>query len=69
MIRDSQDRQGTGSTRADRTGKVFLVLNGVECRCLVCEQVFTRQVSGAGVHANVVCYPPVKGRLTNEPLR
>jgi hypothetical protein len=44
----------TAAFRKDTVGKVFIVTQGMR-RCLICNQVFTRQASAR--HANVVCWP------------
>ena len=56
MVRDNYSIRGPKTT-PDRIGKVFLVLSDIECLCLICDGVFTRGASGAGVHANVGCHP------------
>lgn len=50
-------KRGYGEDRSDRTGKVFVVLGQNNRKCLICEQVFTRNESGK--HANVICCPAV----------
>jgi len=42
------------TNRTDRTGKVFVVNQGMRT-CLVCNQEFSRQESAE--HAKVLCYP------------
>jgi len=50
-------QQNTPSARTpdDQIGKPFLVMAGMIRKCLVCEELFTRQE--APKHANVVCQP------------
>jgi len=48
----------------DRTGKVFMMLSHDTRKCLVCEQVFTREVSRD--HAKVACYPTKRTREAHE---
>jgi hypothetical protein len=52
---ESQQTKPTGAIADDRIGKPFLVMAGNIRRCLVCEQLFTRQEAAA--HATVACYP------------
>ena len=52
---DEQTRRETGCSHSDGIGKVFLVASQDVRKCLVCEQLFTRQASAE--HANVVCDP------------
>lgn len=42
------------AVRTDQVGKVFILIHG-NGKCLICDQVFTRQ--GSAKHANVVCWP------------
>jgi|CZKD01.1.fsa_nt_gi hypothetical protein len=51
----SKRSYGEDAVRSDRTGKVFVVLGQNNRKCLICEQVFTRNESGE--HANVICCP------------
>ena len=39
----------------DRVGKPFLVMSGGVRKCIVCQQLFSRQE--APRHSRVVCYP------------
>jgi hypothetical protein len=55
MTADDKTRRGADSTGTDQIGKVFLVVGQDVRKCLVCEQLFTRQASAE--HANVVCDP------------
>jgi hypothetical protein len=57
MTADDKTRRGAESTRADQIGKVFLVVGQNVRKCLVCEQLFTRQASAE--HAKVLCYPAI----------
>jgi len=54
MTAGDKTQRGMGSTRTDRTGKVFFVVGQDVRRCLVCEQLFTRQA--ASEHAKVACH-------------
>ena len=54
MIADREGKRGEG-VADDRIGKVFMMLSHDTRKCLVCEQVFTREVSRD--HAKVACYP------------
>lgn len=47
----------------DRIGKVFLVLDAVNRRCLCCDGIFSRQQ--APHHAEVLCRP-AKNTLTEK---
>jgi len=55
MTADETTRRDVGFTRSDQIGKVFLVVGQDVRKCLVCEQLFTRQASAE--HAKVVCDP------------
>lgn len=43
------------AARGDRIGKVFCVLNQDMRKCLICDEVFTRQA--AVEHAGTPCFP------------
>jgi len=53
---ESQQTKVTAPVADDRIGKPFLVMAGNIRKCLVCEELFTREV--APRHNRVVCYPP-----------
>ena len=53
MIRYSKDCRIAGSVLSDRIGKVFIVVSQDLRKCLICEQVFTRQA--ASEHSTVPC--------------
>lgn len=55
MNADEQTRRETGSPRSDRVGKVFIVVSRDVRKCLICEQLFTRQA--ASEHAKAACHP------------
>jgi hypothetical protein len=55
MTAEKTTKRGANSTRTDQIGKVFLVVGQDVRKCLVCEQLFTRQASAE--HAKVVCDP------------
>ena len=55
MAADEETRRNAPATRADRIGKVFIVVGRDERKCLICDCVFTRQ--GAAEHADMVCCP------------
>jgi hypothetical protein len=40
----------------EKVGKVFIIVDLDTRRCLICEQLFTRQASRE--HSMTVCYPP-----------
>ena len=50
-----QQNRPSERTPDDQIGKPFLVMAGKIRKCLVCEELFTRQE--APKHANVVCQP------------
>ena len=54
MTADEKTQRGTGSIHTDRIGKVFIVVGQNVRKCLVCEQLFTRQA--ASEHAEVACH-------------
>lgn len=39
----------------DKVGKVFMVEEDMQRRCLVCDELFNRE--GARQHSTVACYP------------
>jgi hypothetical protein len=47
------------ATRDESIGKVFIVITRNTRRCLVCDQLFTREESFE--HSQLTCYPAVKG--------
>jgi hypothetical protein len=51
----TQQSSPSASTSDDRIGKPFLVVAGNIRKCLVCEELFTREQ--APRHSRVVCYP------------
>lgn len=51
----TQQNRPSSAIADDRIGKPFLVMDQDMRKCLVCEQLFTRQE--APKHANVVCQP------------
>jgi hypothetical protein len=55
MSRNERNTSNAEASRTDRIGKVFLVLNAVDRRCLICEKVFTQRQ--AAEHSKVRCYP------------
>jgi hypothetical protein len=55
MIANDKNAQGTGLTRTDQVGKVFIVVGQRVRKCLVCEELFTRR--SASEHATVPCMP------------
>jgi hypothetical protein len=40
----------------ERVAKVFIVVSDDTRRCLICDQLFTRQ--GSFEHSKTTCYPP-----------
>jgi len=40
----------------EKIAKVFIVVNADTRRCLICDQLFTRQ--GSFEHSKTICYPP-----------
>jgi len=55
----SSETEPTLPSQDDRVGKPFLVTEQDMRKCLVCEQLFTRQE--APRHSRVVCYPSELG--------
>jgi hypothetical protein len=55
MTADEKTQRGPGSARADKVGKVFVVVGQRVRRCLVCEKLFTRRA--ASEHTTVPCMP------------
>ena len=47
-------QRDAGSTRTERIGKVFVAVGQDVRKCLVCEQLFTRQ--SASEHAKAACH-------------
>ena len=45
-------------------GKVFLVVSVDTRRCLVCDELFTRQ--GSFQHSMVICHPSAKGSVKTD---
>lgn len=64
MVADEKTQRDVGSTRSDQTGKLFLVVGQDVRRCLVCEQLFTRQASAE--HAKVACSPTKASQCRNS---
>jgi len=54
IVSDSEDVR-RALTSADQIGKGFIVLDRQTCRCLICDEVFTRQ--GAAQHSFEICCP------------
>jgi hypothetical protein len=52
---DDKTQREANSTRTDQIGKVFMVVYQDMRRCLICEDVFTRQA--AAQHTKVACSP------------
>lgn len=48
----------------ESVGKVFVVISEDTRRCLICEQLFTRE--GSFRHSMVSCYPTTVGSLTTD---
>jgi len=49
------NNQTSAAITSDRIGKVFMVVGQDVRRCLICEEMFTRQA--AAEHTNLVCSP------------
>jgi hypothetical protein len=56
MISETTGKQAGAVAHDETVGKVFVVVSDDTRRCLVCEQLFTRQASRE--HSMTVCYPP-----------
>jgi len=59
MTFDRTTKQTGVTPHDERVGKVFIVISGNTRKCLVCDQLFTRQ--GSFEHSKVTCYPTAKG--------
>ncbi len=59
MIREATNKQIGAVAQGEKVGKVFVVVgeDAMSRKCLVCEQVFSRQASFE--HSKTICYPPV----------
>jgi len=61
MMFDHTFKQIGVAARDESVGKVFLVTSVDTRKCLVCDQLFTREDSFQ--HSIVTCYPSTKGEL------
>jgi hypothetical protein len=57
MAANDKSERGAACARTDQVGKVFVVVGQRVRKCLVCEELFTRQASAE--HSKVICYPVV----------
>jgi len=57
MIKKTKGEQARVAVRDEIVGKVFIVVDVDTRRCLVCDQLFTRQESRE--HSMTICYPPL----------
>jgi len=58
MALDHTFRQGGVAAKDESAGKVFIMIDLDTRKCLVCDQLFTRQ--GSFQHSMVTCYPTTK---------
>ena len=59
MIPSDKSAQFPAVLNDEKVAKVFIVVSDDTRRCLICDQLFTRQ--GSFEHSKVTCYPPVSG--------
>jgi len=55
MIKETTGKQVGGVVHDETVAKVFVVVSDDTRRCLVCDQLFTRQ--GSREHSMTICYP------------
>jgi len=56
MIPDRTGKRIAPVSDDEKIAKVFVVVAGNTRRCLICDQLFTRQCSFE--HSKTICYPP-----------
>jgi hypothetical protein len=56
MIPETTGKQTEVVAHDETIGKVFIVVDVDTRRCLICDQLFTRQ--GSFEHSQTPCYPP-----------
>jgi len=59
MIGETTGKQTEAVVHDEAVGKVFIVVSDDMRRCLICDQLFTRQ--GSFEHSKTICYPPASG--------
>jgi hypothetical protein len=59
FVAETKQKKGSAAVSDDKIGKPFLGMVGNLHKCLVCEQLFTRQEAPG--HSRVVCHPPERG--------
>jgi len=59
MMTSAKGVQFPAAFKDEKVGKVFVVVSDDTRRCLICDQLFTRQ--GSFEHSKVTCYPPGSG--------
>jgi hypothetical protein len=66
MSPDKTRGQNRDRANDESVGKVFCVVGQNARKCLICEQLFTRQ--GSFEHSTITCYPPfLEARTENMP--